>query len=167
MNPLRIPLWNQLNDPLPDGNQDPFASTDCGEECVAMVGGAYGFGGVCGYAAGQVRVIIRRGNIGGIGLSTPSDLVYGLKACFKLNATIISGSWAMCESVLKAVIPARRPVILLGNWDGAPHWVVCCAVNNEGLASLDPWGGYVRHDTWEDAARLYDGSAVVLSWPLP
>ena len=33
---LAAPAWNQLNDPLPDNQQDPYATTDCGEESTAM-----------------------------------------------------------------------------------------------------------------------------------
>src|SRR5436305_8087938 len=39
---VHAPIYNQLNDPLPDASQDPYATTDCGEESVSMVVAACG-----------------------------------------------------------------------------------------------------------------------------
>lgn len=167
MNMLKIPLYNQYNDPLPDGRQDPFASADCGEECVSMVGAAYGYGGACGYAAGQVRVIMRRGSLSGIGLSTASDLVYALQACFKLVATDHECEWGTARQVVTVAYEQRRPCLALGLWDGPLHWVVIARVNNEGVTGLDPAGGFVHMLPWVQFQELYRSSLVELRQPLP
>lgn len=164
---LRIPVYNQYNDPLPDGMQDPDASTDCGEECIAMVGAAYGYGGIPGFMAGQVRVIMRRGLISGLGTSTAEDIKYGLWACFRLGADVLYEEQSKLQGSISDALNARQPVIALGNWDGVPHWVVVSAVNSEGWTEIDPAGGIVRGRRWLSVFAAYLGAIVVLHEGIP
>lgn len=166
---LQIPLYNQLNDPLADGQQDPQAPNDCGPECLAMIGDAFGFGGVSGYSAGQIRVIIRQGQTAGSGLTTGDDLVYGLKECFQLPAHTRTVNYITLQLEVMRAIAARLPTIVLGYWESPTvlHWVVPVGLLSNGLLINDPWGGRRYPVPWGTVANLYGGQYVHLDQVLP
>jgi hypothetical protein len=161
MRELPIPVWNQLNDPLPDGQQDPYATTDCGEESVAMIGKGYGGPEL---PAGQVRMILRAGDVNGPGISSGDDLVHALAAVFHLRSHVRACNAATFQIEATKAINSGMPVIALGQWVsiGFLHWVVGRGADDTGLMTNDPWGGANRLIAWPDVARLYAGTYVHL-----
>lgn len=158
---LAVPVYNQLNDPLPDGQQDPQAANDCGSECVAMIGDAFGYGGAPGFPAGDIRVIIRRGDLTGPALTNGDDLVYGLSACFQIPSHVRAVNAHIAQLEVQRAVDAGMPPIVLGRWDGtALHWVVGVGRDATGLTVNDPWGGTQRVIAWADFQKLYAGQYV-------
>jgi ABC-type bacteriocin/lantibiotic exporter with double-glycine peptidase domain len=160
-----IPVWNQLNDPLPDGQQDSQNFNDCGEECVAMLIKAYGGPEL---PAGQIRMLLH--GINGTGITTGDDLVRAL-AMFKdrqgrtIAAHVRSGIDAATFQVEAThAISSGLPVIALGDWvtRGYGHWVVVRGTDETGIAVNDPWGGLNRVISWSDVNALFDGCYVHL-----
>lgn len=132
-----------------------------------MVGAGYGYGGVCGFMAGQVRVIMRRGQLTGQGTSTAADLVYALSTCFQLAAHELDLAVTQLRAELQTSLARNAPAIVLGHWDGPLHWVVVAAVNEEGVVVLDPAGGLVKNLDWQQVQLLYAGASVCLDLPMP
>lgn len=157
-----LPVWNQLNDPLPDGNQDAFSTSDCGEECVAEV--VYGLRGVV-VSAGAIRYML--GGALRTGLSTAADLVSVLRID-NIPSAGVSCGWADALPLLERQSVAGQPSILLGTWLGgsALHWVVATTVADGVLHFNDPWGGSRRKMAYSDALPLYQGSLVLVSDPI-
>lgn len=159
---VSAPVYNQLNDPLPDASQDPYATTDCGEESVSMVVAACG-GPVL--PAGQFRMLL--GGTGRRGSSTAADLVYLLKL-FNIQAHS-----RQCDAGTAWVEwghsqHARYLVIALGYWVtvGYLHWVVITGCDDSGVTFNDPWGGVARHLSTDEAQKLYMGVYVHVDQPV-
>lgn len=138
-----IPAWNQLNDPIANGGADPFASTDCGFECVAMV--KYGTDPHRpNWAAGNIREMYR--TYDGQGITSGDDLVRVLaKLDVAAHVRNVSAGLAMQE--WNRSLADGKPVIILGTWDGSPlHWIlVVGSPPGAQWVVNDPWGG-VRKD---------------------
>jgi len=155
---VSIPNWNQLDDPLPDGAQDPFSTSDCGEECVAEC--VFGARGVT-VSAGDVRFAL--GGSSRPGWTTSADLIqafdyYGMRS--KALAMSAGDLWKATSSS----VSSGQPVILLGNWlgPGPLHWIV--AVRTAGLVLVcnDPWGGQTKLLVYSDFSRNASGQAVIV-----
>lgn len=157
---LKVPVYDQLNDRLPDGNLDKYATQDCGSESVAEVGAAFGFGGDVGFSAGQVRQIIRHGDFNGSGLTTADDLVYGLASCFRLPSHVRNANFTQLKQELQRAVAAKMPCIVLGGWvdPAVLHWIVVIDATPGGITFNDSWGGKVRSLAWADVAKLYAGT---------
>lgn len=160
--PLAAPAWNQLDDVLPDGMQDPFATTDCGEESVAMAIAA------CGgppLPAGTLRMLL--GGPNRPGLSDARALVY-LLGLFGITAhprqCDADAAWLEWQHSYKA----GYLVLALGFWVSPNflHWVVV-RETVEGTCLLnDPWGGLQRTLLKSEAQKLYGGWYVHLDEPV-
>src|SRR5689334_3595451 len=154
--PTWLPNWDQLNDPLPTGQQDPQAMTDCGEECVAEC--VYAIKGVP-MTAGDIRFLL--GGANRPGTTTAADLVRAFTIChIKSHAVALSAGDA--RGALTDICKDGRVAIILGEWvsAGFMHWVVCWRVDSDGIMVNDPWHG-VRHKLgWTDFLAHYQGYLV-------
>jgi len=134
-----IPAWNQLTDPIANGGLDPFASTDCGFECCAMV--KYGTDKARpNWAAGNIREMYRGWQ--GLGITSGDELVGVLaKLDVPAHTRNVSGLLAMQE--WNRSIADGKPIIILGTWDGTPlHWIVGVgSPHGPNWIVNDPWGG--------------------------
>lgn len=156
VSPAVLPVWNQLQDPLPDGRADPQASSDCGWECVAeVVMWALGVP----LTAGAVRQLV--GGWRRPGWSTAADLVRGLELC---NVTAVSYAFNFPAARLKidSVCSSGRPVIALGRWvdPSVQHWVAITRSDAGGIAYNDPYGGQRVYRPWEQVASVLGGELV-------
>jgi hypothetical protein len=151
--PVSVPVYNQLNDPLPDGAQDPYATTDCGEESVAMVIAA------CGgppLPAGVLRQLL--GGVARPGATTAANLVY-LLSLFKVLAHVRQADPDAAWTEWQHAQGASFPVIALGYWvsAGYPHWIVIRACDALSITYNDPWGGHEQTMTKGTAQMRYMG----------
>jgi hypothetical protein len=160
--PLPAPAYNQLNDPLPDAQQDPFATTDCGEECVSEAIVACGGPSL---AAGQLRVLL--GGLGRRGSTTAADLVY-LLGLFKLPAHPRQANPHDAWIEWQHSYNAKYLCIALGYWVslGYPHWVLIRETTDGQMTFNDPWGGQVRVLPIAQAKELYMGVYVHIDTPI-
>lgn len=155
---LPAPAWNQLDDPLPDGAQDPYRQYDCGEECVAMAAAAcsgpplpaYILRTLLGAAAGQ------KGTSG-------QQLVYLLKL-LKIPAHVRTCDAQTAIQEWRHSYAAHFLVIARGYWVdvGYPHWVLIKRTDEGGVTFNDPWGGQERWMCMADAQARYLGDYVHL-----
>lgn len=150
---LLIPTWNQLRDPLADGEQDPFADTDCGEECAAMR--IYYRTGIA-LPAGIVRQLIPGKQATGV--TSAADLVavmriFGLRPVAR--PTAVDAIHDLCGRAVSIGIPP----IVLGYWDGRAelHWVLVVGASPAGVLVNDPWGGLRRTIDWDTFDLDYAG----------
>lgn len=153
---LAAPVWNQLDDPLPDGNLDPQAAMDCGEECVAMAVAACGGPGI---PAGVFRALLggpqRRGS------TTAADLSYLLTLFGVANhprQADPDAAWTEWQHSDVAGFLA----IALGYWvtPGFLHWVLVRACDPGTVQFNDPWGGSLRSLDRATAQKLYAGQYI-------
>jgi Papain-like cysteine protease AvrRpt2 len=147
---------NQLDDVLPDGQQDPYATTDCGEETTAMT--VFACGGP-NLPAGAYRQLL--GGPNRVGTSSADDIVFLLKL-FKIPAhkrlCPSDVAWIEWQHSMKAGFL----VIALG-WfvtDGFPHWVLIRGIDQNVVTFNDPWGGQVRTMPKEWMLTKYQGCYV-------
>lgn len=152
-----IPAWNQNRDPLPDGQEDPYHDTDCGEECAAMR--IYYRTGV-ELPAGVLRELIpghaRRGETSGMDLVGVMRL-FGLSPVYKRVATD-AVQLLLGEAVRKGI-----PAIVLGTWVAPTvlHWVLVVGADGGGVWVNDPWGGVRRYIPWGIFLHRYAGECIV------
>jgi hypothetical protein len=151
--PLAAPAWNQLNDVLPDGQQDPYATSDCGEESVAMA--LYACGGP-NLPAGVLRMLL--GGPGRAGTTTAAELAY-LLALFGVKAHVRQADPDAAWTEWQHSYQARYLAIALGYWvsPGFLHWVLVREADEGHLTFNDPWGGQVRTLEKQEAQKLYGG----------
>lgn len=151
--PLAAPVWNQLNDPLPDAQQDPQATMDCGEESVAMA--IAGCGGPS-LPAGVLRMLL--GGPGRPGTSSATDLVY-LLGLFGIKAHARQADADTAWTEWQHSFDAHYLVLALGYWvsPGYLHWVLVRETSPDVLTFNDPWGGIERTLTKATAQKLYAG----------
>lgn len=163
----KIPLYNQNNDPLPDGQQDPQHSNDCGEECASMLGAAYRPNLVL--PAGQLRMLLRGNNWQGNALTDGDDIVWILKNVFNIPSHTRRVDFTTSKIEITHALQSNMPVVYLGKWDGDYlHWIIPFELtpNNDypksglGFVSNDPWGGWLHQIDWDTAASLYGGQYV-------
>lgn len=153
---LRAPAWNQLDDPLPDAAQDPYATTDCGEESTAMAIAACGGPNL---PAGVLRQLL--GGPQRPGVSSAPDLSY-LLGLFK-----IPSHPRMCDADTAWIewshaFDAGKLIVALGYWvsPGYLHWVLIRQTGPQEITFNDPWGGLVRKMDKPTAQKLYAGTYV-------
>lgn len=159
---LPIPLIGQNSTVLPDGSPDPDHATDCGEACVSAVALAFGYGSTIGFSPGEVRRLIRSGWRDTSGLTTAQDLCVALWRIAQIPAHERDSNILQLHVESGNAFTKRVPLIVLGSWDGSPHWVVCCAVNKEGWLVMDPWVPTYRRISWQAVMAQYGGSYVHL-----
>jgi hypothetical protein len=153
---LTAPVWNQLNDVLPDGQQDPYATTDCGEESVAMAIAACGGPSL---PAGVLRQLL--GGVDRPGMTTARDLSY-LLSLFKVSNHPRQADPDAAWTEWQHSYQAKYLVIALGYWvsPGFRHWCLIRETDSAALVLNDPWGGQVRTLSRDQAQRLYCGEYV-------
>jgi hypothetical protein len=154
--PVKLPVYNQLNDPLPNGEQDAYATSDCGEECAAEIIRACR--GVV-LSAGDIRYQL--GGADRTGLTTGSDLVEALRLS-DVPAHSASLDVASAWPAIAQSLAGGKPVALLVLWQNTStlHWVVATDLRGGVLYYNDPWGG-VRASCGKSAfAKIYQGVAV-------
>lgn len=155
----KIPLYNQNNDPLPDGQQDPQHSNDCGEECASMLGAAYRPNLVL--PAGQLRMLLRSNNWQGNALTNADDICWILKNVFNIPCHPRYVDFDTSKIEVIHALTSNMPVAYLGKWDGnEEHWIIPHTLYNMGFVANDPWGGYLHTISWSDASLLYGGQYV-------
>ena len=150
---VTLPQWDQLNDPLPTGQADPYAATDCGEECVAEI--VYAVRGVP-LSAGDVRYLL--GGPARIGLTNAADLVRALGICH-VRAEAHSHAWDQAMPVIQTAVRDNRYAIALGDWD-APnmlHWVNISSAGSVGMMVSDPWHGKRRYPSNAELSQAFAG----------
>lgn len=157
---LRIPLIGQATAILPDGKRDPDWATDCGEACCSAVLLALGYGLQIGFSPGELRRLIRSGWQDVSGRTTGRDLVTLLWNAAKVPAHVRDSTIIQLHVEMGNLFQKRSTAIILGNWDGVPHWVTLCGVNGQGLVVMDPWQPSYRHLTWATVLADYLGEYV-------
>lgn len=159
---ITLPPWNQLNDPLPNGSQDAYSTSDCGEECVAEI--VYATKGVQ-LSAGDVRFSI--GGANRPGLTSGLDLVAAL-ALSGIPAVTSALDGPSAWQAIGTAISTGHPVIMLGNWLGYPalHWCVATSLRGEVIHFNDPWGGLRRIEPRQWFYANYSGQVVIVQIPV-
>lgn len=150
------PTWSQNADPDPTQGADPFAVTDCGEECCSIIQFALGLG----YTT-ETQVRERMPGHSGHGETSAADIADYLEGvgCRVLHLAAAGESLQM---LVKAYISIGAPVVLLGNWvsPNVLHWVIAIGYGNDHLLYLDPWDGRMKAIHWSSARTLYKGSFI-------
>lgn len=151
------PTWNQNRDPKPDGSQDPFATTDCGEECCAIL--LYALKGEY-LTETQVREAMPGHS--DHGETTPLDLVTFLKTRFRDGSSFTLGK-STFKSYLKSLIRNGAPAISLGYYISPSrlHWVVVVGFGNDHVVCIDPWYGRMVAWHWSQFLAASVGTVVV------
>lgn len=150
------PTWNQNADPDAKLGADPYAASDCGEECCAIV--QYGSGK--GYVSEtQVRQAMPGHEMHG---ETSGDDIASYLSTVGVPASRIAISTNALEVSVKVGIAQGLPSILLGYWVSPTtlHWVVAIGYGNDHLIYLDPWDGRQKCLHWKAARLLYAGTLV-------
>lgn len=154
---MDIPSWDQNRDPLPDGNQDPYHDTDCGEECAAM---RIWYRTGIELPAGVLRTLIPSKL--DAGTTTGPELVavmekFGLRPVYKEPAT--AAIHTLCQSAVVKGIPP----IALGFWVAPTvmHWVLLVDAPRTGVVVNDPWGGRRYFLPRDKFLQRYAGECIV------
>lgn len=153
------PTWNQNNDPDPTQGADPFASTDCGEECCAIV--QYGLGQ--GYVT-ETQVRERMPDHQGRGETSGTDIANYLSGVgVRAQRLVVAPN--NVEATIKASIGTRLPCIVLGRFVSPTvlHWVVAVGYGNDHLLYNDPWDGRMKAMHWLHVIALFAGEIVHVS----
>lgn len=150
---LSIPTWNQLSDPLADGEQDPYAESDCGEECAAM---RIWYRRGIALPAGIIRQLIPDHQARGE--TTPAELVAVMRL-FGLSPVALSYNLGAARIGVAQAIAHAIPPIVLGYWESRTvlHYVLGVGSGNVGLACNDPWNGRRRVIPWSEFDGGYAG----------
>lgn len=154
------PWWSQLRDPSPVTHQtDPYATTDCGEECCSIL--IRGRTGEYTWAGGLRQELPDHSMTG---RTDSSDLVQLLKnhSVYAERYTTVIGQ---LRDVVARDIEKGRPCILLGRWlvPTVLHWVLAIGYGNGALLAMEPWQGIVRAWSWHDVQSLATGDVVRLT----
>lgn len=153
------PTWNQNSDPDPTQGADPFATTDCGEECCAIV--QYGMGQ--GYVT-ETQVRERMPDHQGRGQTSGMDIA-GYLNSVGVRAQRLVVAPNNLNMTIRMHVAARLPCILLGNFVSPTvlHWVVAVGYGNDHLLYNDPWDGRMKAMHWEHVKSLFAGEVVSVS----
>lgn len=150
------PTWSQNADPMPDGTSDPFAATDCGEECCSIVL----YGQMRKYTtAGQIRQQIpghaQRGETTAADLASylTSEGLYPLVQQTKADGL---------KTLLKRSVANDMPCIALGHFlsPNVLHWVVVIGYGDDHCLYVDPWYGRLDAKHWSPFLSLCTGDVV-------
>lgn len=154
---LSIPTWNQLADPLPDGEEDTYATTDCGEECAAM---RIWYRTGIAMPAGIIRQLIPGHQ--DRGETSPGELVQVMRL-FGLRPVALARALGAIQPLVVKAIGAGIPPILLGYWDDRTilHYVLVVDITRDGLLANDPWGGRRVELSWSNVDAAYAGWCIV------
>jgi len=155
MTALRVPLWNQLNDPNPDGSQDPEQESDCGEECASMVLFA-----TTGVSTTEEQVREAMGKPGS-GTSNNQDIAAFLSS-HDCPAVALTPATGILKQLIRHEVGQNCPVIVLGAYVDPSiwHWVVAVDFGGGRVGINDPWGGMRRYVPWTWFLERYRGEAV-------
>lgn len=153
---LHWPVFAQLSDPLPDGYEDPYSTSDCGEECVSMA--VAGLRHVW-FSAGCLRQALGSRTVTGI--THASDLTYLLDA-FKIAHSIAVEPTRSTLQDVRESVRSGHGCIILGDWErfGVGHWMLAVGCKDLGLWVNDPWLGKRRHLTAAEYATSSYGVTV-------
>lgn len=154
---LSIPTWNQLRDPLPDGEQDAYSTTDCGEECAAM---RIWYRTGIALPAGIIRQLIP--GHGDRGETSPGELAQVMRT-FGLKPVALARALDAIQPLLIKAIMAGIPPIILGYWDDPKvlHYVLGVDITTTGILVNDPWGGRRVELSWTTLDTQYAGWCIV------
>lgn len=154
--PRPLPVWDQLNDPNPDGTLPAERANECGEECCAMV---ISFCHGVPVEADYLRFLL--GGAKRQPLTTGADLVRILALC-NVKAQVLAPSTADLAHEVQRITKGGRVAIALGEWvdPTIQHWVVCVAASLNGWTVADPWGGRKYNAAWPRAQGAYAGQIV-------
>lgn len=154
---LDIPTWDQNRDPLPDGQQDPFHATDCGEECAAMR--IYYRTGI-ELPAGVLRTLIPDKTQ--TGATTGPELVRLMRQ-FGLRPVWLRVTVDAIQGQCQRSVTLNVPPIVLGNWVAptVPHWILLVDAMATGVVVNDPWGGRRYFLPWNLFLQRYLGECIV------
>jgi len=152
------PLWNQLNDPLPNGQLPSWRYEECGEECCAEV--------ICAQHGVEISADALRAQLGGPGrrgLTTGADLARIL-ARANVQSAVMESQADNAPEQIQAATTAGRMVIALGHWldPQVLHWVLVTRSDKAGCSYNDPWGGRRISTDWHLFAARYAGELVVV-----
>lgn len=153
---LHLPTWDQLNDPWAGAGNDPYATQDCGEECVAEV--------LWYFRRETLSAFQIRAEMPGhanSGLTTSADLVSYLQR-HGLTADAVEPSQRVLRAIIRAEVDAGRPSIVLGYYAGMAelHWITTRGVGDGRVGWNDPWHGLYRETSWAWFTAHYQGSVV-------
>lgn len=152
-----FPTWSQNADPDPSGFADPFAATDCGEECCSIVL----FAQMHTYTtAGQVRRAMPGHEKQGE--TTADDIAHYLEEAGLFPMSLHRNS-AQLKSFLKYSLDRDMPSIVLGNFISPTvlHWVVVIGYGDDHCLYIDPWYGRLDAKHWKDFLALAEGDVVL------
>lgn len=152
-----FPTWSQNADPEPNGQADPFAATDCGEECCSIVL----YGQMKAYTtAGQVRRMMQGHS--DHGETTSNDIAFFLENAGTYPLTQYKVG-ADLKAAIKRAVNAGSPVITLGHFlsPNVLHWVVVIGFGNDHVLYIDPWYGRLEARHWLPFLGLCAGQHVV------
>lgn len=154
---LAIPTWNQLRDPLADGEQDPFNAADCGEECAAM---RIFYRTRIALPAGILRLLIP-GHLDR-GETSPDELVI-LMRIFGLRPVAIPSTLDAVRGHIEEALSKGIPPILLGYWESRTvlHYVLAVDSDQAGVLVNDPWGGKRVKLSWDQVASGFAGWCIL------
>lgn len=155
-----FPYWSQLRDPSPSTHAlDPYATTDCGEECVSIVikreTREYTW-------AGQLRLELGPGRTDG--RTDGVDLAH-LLTKHHVPAERHADKLAGLHSTVITEVEHGRASILLGRWliPTELHWVVAIGYGNGAMLCMEPWKGELVAYRWQVVHSLATGEVVQLS----
>lgn len=150
------PCWSQNADPDPDGQADPFASTDCGWEACSIV-----IRGRTGEYTAEGTLRRESGTHDDHGATIAGDLV----TCLHRHGVMAVGLQVPFDTLrfsVKQAITKGVPVILLGRFvdPAVLHWIVAIGFGNDHLIYVDPWDGRMKCLRWGAVESLYAGALV-------
>lgn len=158
---LGVPLWDQLNDELGDGNQDSQRFDDCGEECCSMA-----IASIRGVpvAAGYLRYLIHGDN--GTGLTNANDLARIFWECKMGSTERFTNDKGVKQDLVNCALSGQL-VVVLGNYYLADpsvlHWVLAVDSDQLGVIVHNPWQGLRQRWAWSDFLARYCGQHVITS----
>lgn len=150
------PMRNQHQAVDNDGNPDPFALNDCGEEACSMVIFMQGHDLL---SAGQIRQDFPQDNSDGF---TNSQGLVDILSHFNIPAHAGTPGPVHILPVIERQYAAACFTIVLGYYAGPNelHWVLVLDTQGDNVVYNDPWDG-LRHSvpkTW--FRNLYAGETV-------
>ena len=152
----KLTIYDQLNDPNPDGSLPTGRANECGEECCAMV---IQWAHHVPVEADYLRFLL--GGARRQPLTTGPDLVRILALC-NVKARVGSPATGELPAEVQRIVKGGGLAVLLGGWvdPSIAHWVVVTAASINGCTVADPWGGRSYNIAWSKAQGLYGGTIV-------
>lgn len=142
---------------MPDGGQDAFSTSDCGEECAAM---RIWYRTGIALPAGILRELIPGHS--DHGETSPEELVI-LMRIFGLRPVTMPSTVDAVQGHIRDAIAKLIPPIVLGYWESRTvlHYVLGVAADDSYLTVNDPWGGKRSKLSWDQVASGYAGWCIL------